>query len=205
VRCGVAIASLARAADGRIDAVQLADGSRVACGALLIGVGAEANDALARAAGLACERGVIVDDQGRTSDPWIVAAGDCTVRRRPDGSMLRLESVQGATEGAKAAAATLLDQARPFTATPWFWSDQYDRKLQMAGLATGADRHVLRGSMMEASFSLWHFHGDALVAVDTVNASKDHLLARKLLDAGRSPTPAQVADTGFDLAALASG
>jgi 3-phenylpropionate/trans-cinnamate dioxygenase ferredoxin reductase subunit len=200
VRCGVAIASLVRAADGRIDAVLLAGGTRVACGALLIGVGAEANDALAREAGLACERGVVVDNQGRTSDPWVVAAGDCTVRRRADGTLLRLESVQGATEGAKAAAATLLGQARPFTATPWFWSDQYDKKLQMAGLATGADRHVLRGTMVAPAFSWWHYRGDRLMAVDTVNASKDHLLARRLLDAGVSPTTAQVADPTFDLA-----
>jgi 3-phenylpropionate/trans-cinnamate dioxygenase ferredoxin reductase subunit len=205
VRCGVAIGALQAGADGRIAAVQLADGSAVPCGAVLLGVGAQAHDALAREAGIACDRGVIVDAQGRTSDPWVVAAGDCTARRLADGTLLRLESVQGATEGAKAAAATLLGQARPFTATPWFWSDQYDRKLQMAGLAAGADRHVLRGSMHDAAFSLWHYRGEQLVAVDTVNAAKDHLLARKLLDAGVSPTPAQVADTDTDLAAPAAG
>jgi 3-phenylpropionate/trans-cinnamate dioxygenase ferredoxin reductase subunit len=115
-----------------------------------------------------------------------------------DGSLLRLESVNNATEQGKSAAAALLGQPRPFTGTPWFWSDQYDRKLQMAGLSTGSDDWVLRGSLQAPGFSVWHFKGGRLIAVDTVNAAKDHLLARKLLDAGRSPTPAQVADTGFD-------
>lgn len=170
----------------------------------VLGIGVEPDDALARAAGLECERGIVVDACGRTADPAIVAAGDCTVRRRPDGTLLRLESVQGATEGAKAAAATLLGQDRPFTATPWFWSDQYDRKLQMAGLSAGADRSVLRGALDAPSFSVWHFAGDRLIAVDTVNAAKEHLLARKLLDACRGPTPAQAADPAFDLASSAA-
>jgi 3-phenylpropionate/trans-cinnamate dioxygenase ferredoxin reductase subunit len=196
---GVEVVTGAQIAALEPGAVRLADGRRIACGAVLLGVGVTPNDALAQAAGLACEQGIVIDAQGRTGDPAIVAAGDCTVRHRPDGTLLRLESVQGATEGGRAAAATLLGQERPFTATPWFWSDQYDRKLQMAGLSGGADRSVLRGDTAAASFSVWHFAGDRLVAVDTVNASKDHLLARKLLDAGRSPTPAQAAEPAFDL------
>ncbi|MCP5273028.1 MAG: FAD-dependent oxidoreductase [Burkholderiaceae bacterium] len=168
----------------------------------LLGIGVVPDDALARAAGLACDGGIVVDAHGRTSDPAIVAAGDCTVRRLPDGRLLRLESVQGATEGGKAAAATLLGQDRPFTATPWFWSDQYGRKLQMAGLSAGADRSVLRGVLDAPSFSAWHFAGERLIAVDSVDDAKAHLLARRLLDAGRSPTPAQAADLAFDLATL---
>jgi 3-phenylpropionate/trans-cinnamate dioxygenase ferredoxin reductase subunit len=170
----------------------------------LLGIGVTPNDALARAAGLDCDCdcGIVIDDHGRTSDPAIVAAGDCSVRRLPDGRLLRLESVQGATEGGKAAAATLLGLDKPFTATPWFWSDQHGRKLQMAGLSEGADRSVLRGALDAPSFSLWHFTGERLIAVDSVDAAKDHLLARKLLDAGRSPTPAQAADPGFDLGTL---
>lgn len=170
--------------------------------ATLLGIGVAPNDALARAAGLECDGGIVVDAHGRTSDPAIVAAGDCTVRRLPDGRLLRLESVQGATEGGKAAAATLLGLDKPFTATPWFWSDQFGRKLQMAGLSAGAGHSVLRGSLEGPSFSLWHFAGDRLRAVDSVDAAKEHLLARRLLDAGVSPTPAQAADTGFDLATL---
>lgn len=201
---GVEVLTQARIEAIEPDAVRLADGRHIACGAVLLGVGVAANDALARAAGLACEQGIVVDAHGRTADPAIVAAGDCTVRRRPDGTLLRLESVQGATEGGRAAAATLLGQDRPFTATPWFWSDQYDRKLQMAGLSAGADQAVLRGDSAAASFSVWHFAAGRLVAVDTVNASKEHLLARKLLDAGRSPTLAQAADAAFDLGSLAA-
>lgn len=168
----------------------------------LLGIGVSPNDALARAAGLLCEGGIVVDARGQSSDPHIVAAGDCTVRRLPDGRLLRLESVQGATEGGKAAAATLLGQDRPFTATPWFWSDQFGRKLQMAGLSAGADRSVLRGALDAPSFSVWHFTGERLIAVDSIDAAKEHLLARKLLDAGRHPTPVQAADPGFDLAGL---
>ena len=118
---------------------------------------------------------VVVDACGRTADPRIVAAGDCTARRLADGSLLRLESVQNATEQGKSAAAALLGQDRPFTATPWFWSDQYDRKLQMAGLSTGADAWALRGSLQAVPFSIYHFRAGQLVAVDSVNAPKDHL------------------------------
>ena len=190
---------------GRATAVRGTAGQRWPAGLVLVGIGVEANDELARAAGLDCERGIVVDACARTSDPAIVAAGDCAARRQGDGSLLRLESVNNATEQGKSAAAALLGQARPFTGTPWFWSDQYDRKLQMAGLSTGSDDWVLRGSLQAPGFSVWHFKGGRLIAVDTVNAAKDHLLARKLLDAGRSPTPAQVADTGFDLATVLAG
>jgi 3-phenylpropionate/trans-cinnamate dioxygenase ferredoxin reductase subunit len=115
---------------------------------------------------------------------------------------LRLESVQNANEQAKSAAAALLGQEKPFTATPWFWSDQYDKKLQMAGLSMGADHWAVRGDMQSGTFSVYHFKAGALIAVDSVNASKDHLQARKLLDAGVALTPQQAADTGFDLASL---
>ncbi|MFN7197888.1 MAG: oxidoreductase C-terminal domain-containing protein, partial [Hylemonella sp.] len=119
-----------------------------------------------------------------------------------DGGLLRLESVQNATEQGKSAAAALLGQERPFTATPWFWSDQYDRKLQMAGLSSGATHWVLRGDMDGGSFTVWHYRDATLLAADSVNASREHLLARKLLDAGVSPTPEQAQDSGFDLASL---
>ena len=184
-------------------AVVMADGSRHACGRVVLGVGVSANDQLAADAGLPCERGIIVDACGRTADPRIVAAGDCTARRLDNGQLLRLESVQNATEQARSAAAALLGQARPFTATPWFWSDQFDQKLQMAGISAGADGWTLRGTMSaEAGFSVYHFLSDRLIAVDSVNATQDHLRARKLLDAGVSPTPEQAADPAFDLSRL---
>jgi 3-phenylpropionate/trans-cinnamate dioxygenase ferredoxin reductase subunit len=185
-----------------VTGVKLADGSVLPAGLVVVGIGVVANDQLAREAGLECDRGIVVDPCGRTSDPVIVAAGDCTARRLPDGSLLRLESVQNATEQGKSAAAALLGQDRPFTATPWFWSDQYDRKLQMAGLSTGADAWAVRGDMVGGGFSVYHFKGDRLLAVDSVNAAKDHLQARKLLDASVSPTAEQVADSSFDLGIL---
>jgi 3-phenylpropionate/trans-cinnamate dioxygenase ferredoxin reductase subunit len=188
--------------DKQATGVRLKDGTLYPAGLVVVGIGVNANDELARAAGLACERGIVVDACGRTSDSAIVAAGDCTARRLADGSLLRLESVQNATEQGKSAAAALLGQERPFTATPWFWSDQYDKKLQMAGLSMGAEHWAVRGDMTAGTFSVYHFKGDKLLAVDSINASKDHLQARKLLDAGVSPTQEQAGDTGFDLNSL---
>lgn len=196
------IEALETAADGSVSGVRLADGRLLPAGLVVVGIGVNANDGLAQAAGLECERGIVVDACCRTSDPAIVAAGDCTARRLADGSLIRLESVQNATEQGKSAAAALLGQERPFTATPWFWSDQYDKKLQMAGLSGGAEAWAVRGDMTGTSFSIYHFRADKLIAVDSVNAAKDHLQARKLLDAGISPTPEQAADLGFDLGSL---
>lgn len=196
------IEALETAADGSVSGVRLADGRLLPAGLVVVGIGVNANDGLAQTAGLECERGIVVDACCRTSDPAIVAAGDCTARRLADGSLIRLESVQNATEQGKSAAAALLGQERPFTATPWFWSDQYDKKLQMAGLSGGAEQWAVRGDMTGASFSVYHFRADKLIAVDSVNAAKDHLQARKLLDAGLSPAPEQAADLGFDLGSL---
>ena len=198
---GAQVAAIEADASG-VTGVKLADGTVLPAGLVVVGIGVSANDQLAREAGLECDRGIVVDGCGRTSDRSIVAAGDCTARRLADGSLLRLESVQNATEQGKSAAAALLGQDRPFTATPWFWSDQYDKKLQMAGLSMGADTWAVRGDMASGSFSVYHFQGPRLLAVDSVNAAKDHLQARKLLDAGVSPTPEQAGDAGFDLGSL---
>jgi 3-phenylpropionate/trans-cinnamate dioxygenase ferredoxin reductase subunit len=200
------VAALDVDATGSVSGVRLQDGSVVPAGLVVMGIGVAANDQLAAAAGLECERGIVVDACGRTSDASIVAAGDCTARRMADGTLLRLESVQNATEQGKSAAAALMGQERAFTATPWFWSDQYDKKLQMAGLSMGADAWSVRGDMAAdiatASFTVFHFKGSKLLGADSVNAGKDHLAVRKLLDAGVSPSPAQVANTTCDLAAL---
>ncbi len=199
---GIGIEAIETGADGRAVAVRAADGRRFSAGLVVVGIGVTANDQLAQAAGLECDRGIVVDACARTSDPAIVAAGDCTARRLPDGTLLRLESVNNATEQGKSAAAALLGQERPFAGTPWFWSDQYDKKLQMAGLSMGADAWAVRGSMAEGPFSVWHYRDGKLVAVDAVANAKDHLLSRKLLDAGLTPTPEQVADASFDLTSL---
>ncbi|WPC67189.1 FAD-dependent oxidoreductase [Rhodoferax ferrireducens] len=199
---GAQITALEADRQGTVSGVRMADGTLVPAGLVVVGIGVSANEQLARDAGLACECGIVVDACGRTSDPVIMAAGDCTARRLPDGSLLRLESVQNATEQGKSVAAALLGQERPFTATPWFWSDQYDKKLQMAGLSGGADQWAVRGDMDSGRFSVYHLRAGQLLAVDSVNASCDHLQARKLLDAGVSLTPAQVGDAAFDLGTL---
>ncbi len=187
---------------GRVAAVITADGRSHPADLVVIGVGIVPNGELAHASGLRCERGIIVDDCSRTEDPAVVAAGDCTARRMADGTLLRLESVQNAIEQGKSAAAALLGKARPFTAAPWFWSDQYDVRLQMAGLSAGHDQIVVRGDRAARRFSVFYFRDERLIAVDSVNRAPDHIAARKLLDAGRSPSLPQAADEAFALAAL---
>jgi 3-phenylpropionate/trans-cinnamate dioxygenase ferredoxin reductase subunit len=188
--------------DGRASGVATADGREYPAGLVIESVGILPNDDLARAAGLECERGIVVDACSRTADPAIVAAGDCTARRLPDGRLLRLESVQNAVEQGRSAAATLLGSEKPFTAHPWFWSDQYDVKLQMAGLSAGHDRVVVRGEPAQRKFSAFYYRDDRLIAVDSVNRPADHLPARKLLDQGISPSNEQAADPDFALARL---
>jgi 3-phenylpropionate/trans-cinnamate dioxygenase ferredoxin reductase subunit len=187
---------------GRVRTVRLADGREFPAGCAVIGVGVNANDELAASAGIACDRGIIVDGCSRTSDPRIVAAGDCTARRRDAASLLRLESVQNAVEQGKSAAAALMGREKPFTAAPWFWSDQYDVKLQMVGLSHGYDTVVTRGDLDKPAFSAYYFRDGRLLAVDSLSRPGDHMQARKFLDRGVSPTPQQAGDSAFDLAAL---
>ncbi len=186
-------------ADGQVRAVRCADGQEYRAGCVILGVGIDPEDSLARAAGLDCDRGIVVDECSRSSDPLIVAAGDCCARRRADGNLLRLESVQNASEQARSAAAALLGHARPFTAAPWFWSDQYDVKLQMVGLSAGYDQVVTRGDTGKPAFSAFYFRAAKLLAVDSLNRIPDHMVGRKLLDHGLSPSPEQAADPDFDL------
>ena len=187
---------------GAVSAVRTADGQLHPAGCVLVGVGVNPDDSLASAAGLECERGIIVDECSRSSDPLIVAAGDCTARRLADGSLLRLESVQNAVEQGKSAAAALLGRQRPFTAAPWFWSDQYDLKLQMVGLSQGYDEIVTRGNPEQPAFSAYYLRAGKLIAVDSLSRIADHMNARKLLDRGLTPTAAQIADEAFDLGSL---
>jgi 3-phenylpropionate/trans-cinnamate dioxygenase ferredoxin reductase subunit len=184
---------------GRVRAVRIAEGSELAAACVVMGVGIDPDDALARAAGLSCDRGIIVDEYSRTSDPLIVAAGDCCARRLADGTLRRLESVQNAAEQGQSAAVTLLGRERAFVASPWFWSDQYEMKLQMVGLSAGYDQVVTRGDTSRPAFSAFYYRAGRLIAVDSLSRIPDHMVARKLLDRGISPTPEQAADPGYDL------
>ncbi len=187
---------------GRVSAVRTADGRSHPADLVVVGVGIVPDTALAEGCGLACDGGVLVDDCARTDDRAIVAVGDCTARRTGTGALLRLESVQNAVEQGKSAAAALLGRERPFTAAPWFWSDQYDVKLQIVGLSAAHDRMVLRGSPEERRFSAFYFREGALVAIDSVNRPADHMVGRKLLDRKAALTPDQAADETFPLASL---
>ncbi len=199
--CGTGAAA-GPAAAGHVATVHTADGREFAAGCVVVGIGVAPDDRLAAAAGLACERGIIVDACSRTSDPGVVAAGDCTARRLPDGRLLRLESVQNAVEQGKSAAAALMGRERPFYATPWFWSDQFDVKLQMAGLSQGYDQVIVRGDVAKPAFSAFYLRTGRLIAVDSLNRISDHMLAKRLLDNDLSPTAEQIADTAFDLHSL---
>ncbi len=168
---------------GRVSGVRLADGQLLACDAVLIGVGAVANDALARAAGLACEGGVVVDLAARTSDPAIFAIGDCTHRPLPlYRRMARLESVPNALEQAKQAAAALCGRNPPAPEVPWFWSDQYEVRLQIAGLPFEATDMVVRGDPAAGPFAVFHLDADStLLAVEAVNAATEFMAGRVMV------------------------
>ena len=192
--------------NGRAAGVNLSDGREIEADLLVAGIGVIANDQLAKESGLACDNGIVVDRCGRTADPCVVAAGDNTATRlAPDLPLRRLESVQNAVEQAKAAAAALMGQEKPFAAAPWFWSDQYDVKLQMVGLSSGHDRVVTRGDVAGRNFSAFYFAGDRLLAIDSLNRPADHMAGRKLLDRGIALTPEQAADETVNLSALAKG
>jgi 3-phenylpropionate/trans-cinnamate dioxygenase ferredoxin reductase component len=167
---------------GRVERVVCADGSEIAADALIVGVGAIAATTLASDAGLPCDDGILVDEYCRTQDEAIFAAGDCT--NHPSlrfARRVRLESVDNAFEQAKTAALNLLDRKIAHDRVPWFWSDQFDNKLLIAGLSQDYDRQVLRGEPASRSFSVCYLKGDELIALEAVNHSKDYMAARKLI------------------------
>lgn len=180
----------------RVRAIGLDDGREIPADLVIVGIGVTPETALAERSGLAVDNGVLVDAEARTSDPAIFAIGDCARRPMPlfGGRMERLESVYNAIEGAKIASAAILGVSPTAPETPWNWSDQYDLKLQSAGLFTGYDGLVLRGDPKERSFAAFYFQGDRLIAVDAVNRPAEFLGAKMLIQKGRSPTPAMLQD-----------
>ena len=188
---------------GKVQSVETKDGHSHKADLVIVGIGIIPNDELAKSIGLMCHNGIIVDACSRTSDPSIVSAGDCTVRKgtEPD-QWLRLESVQNAVEQGKSAAAALMGRERPFTAAPWFWSDQYEVKLQMAGLSAGFDTTAIRGTIESGSFSVFYFKAGKLLGADSVNQPKEHMATRRMLDKGVSPSLEQAQDLSFNFQTL---
>jgi len=182
--------------------VSLSDGRHIPADLVVVGVGVLPNVELAAEAGLPVAAGIIVDQQLLTADPSISAIGDCALFASPRfGGSLRLESVQNATDHARCVAARLTGDAKPYDGQPWFWSDQGDDKLQIAGLTTGYDRVVVRGDREARSFSAFCYKAGQLVGIESVNRAADHVFGRKVLGMNRSVTPEQAADLGFDLKA----
>ncbi len=182
----------------RVDGVDLADGSHLPADFVIAGIGANCVPHLAVEAGLSVAGGILVDEFGRSSDPSIWAAGDCaefSFRGRPT----LLESVQNAVDQAETVALNMLGAARPYVPAPWFWSDQYDLALQIAGLSRGHDRMVIRPGTREGAQSHWYYRHGALLACDAMNDPRAYMTAKRLIEAGKSPDPALVADGSVDL------
>ncbi|TMV04033.1 NAD(P)/FAD-dependent oxidoreductase [Brucella haematophila] len=180
--------------NGRVTGVKASDGTVFPADIVVIGTGALPNVELAAAAGLIIDNGIVVNDHMRTSADHVYAIGDCvSYDHFHAGRRVRLESVQNATDQAKHVARSIVGRATPFREVAWFWSDQGDMKLQTAGLSFEADRHILSGNPDDNAFSVFHFAGDRLVAVDSINRPADHMIARRLLAAGINPTEADIA------------
>jgi 3-phenylpropionate/trans-cinnamate dioxygenase ferredoxin reductase component len=187
--------------EGHVTGARLSDGTELPVDLVIVGVGITPGTALAEAAGLEIENGIKVDAQGRTSDPAIWAAGDCASFPWQDGR-IRLESVPNAIEQAECVAENIMGAGKDYVAKPWFWSDQYDVKLQIAGLNTGYDRTVVRPGDKPGSQSVWYYRGDALLAVDAMNDPRAYMIGKRLIEAGQSPAPAAVADPETPLKSL---
>ncbi len=186
---------------GRVTGAILSDGTALAADFVIAGIGASANDQLAQAAGIETANGILVDAFGRTSDPDVYAMGDCALLDW-EGTRIRLESVQNAVDQAEAVAAILAGGNTPYLPRPWFWSDQYDVKLQIAGFNLGYTQTVLRKGAREGSASVWYFRNDRFMAVDAINDAKAYVTGKKLLEAGKNPDVAALSDPDLDLKTL---
>ena len=202
LHCRTAVAELVGAK--RVTAVRAADGREFPCDLVVVGIGVVPNVELAAAAGLECANGILVDEHASTADPLVLAAGDCTSHWLPlYGRRVRLESVANAIHQAKVAAATILGAPTPYSEAPWFWSDQYDLKLQIAGLSDGFEELVVRGAPESSAFAVYYLRGGVIIAVDAINSPREFMSARKLVAARRTVPRAVLADAATDLAALA--
>ncbi len=186
--------------EDRVTAAALSDGTQIDVDFVIVGVGIAPDTKLAEGAGLVIDNGIAVDALGRTSDPSIWAAGDCSSFPYR-GGRLRLESVPNAIDQAECVARNMLGGSEEYVPKPWFWSDQYDVKLQIAGLNTGYDRIITRPGD-GPSVSFWYYQGETLLAVDAMNDPRGYMIGKRLIEAGKSPDPNVVADPDADLKAL---
>lgn len=194
-------------AEGRASAIKLAGGDLIAADVFLVGVGAQPNQELAEAAGIACSDGIVVDLEARTSDPSVFAIGDCTRRPLPvyGGRMHRLESVPNALEQAKQAAAAIVGRAPPPGEVPWFWSDQYDLKLQIAGLPFDVTHTVTRGDPGSAHFAVFHLDAENhLQAVEAINAAPEFMAGRLLIGQRKVVAPDRLRDMSISMKEVAA-
>ncbi|WP_269618099.1 NAD(P)/FAD-dependent oxidoreductase [Zhongshania sp. BJYM1] len=187
--------------DKHVEGVRLADGTTVNADLVIIGVGVIPNIELAEAAGLTIDNGIAVNEFATTNDADIVAAGDCTNHYNPIyDRKLRLESVQNATDQAKIAAKSICGKPEAYNALPWFWSDQYDLKLQIAGLSQGFDQVVIRGDSEQGrSFAAFYFCEGRLIAVDAINRPKEFMMTKRALAAGQNADPLKLADESIEI------
>jgi 3-phenylpropionate/trans-cinnamate dioxygenase ferredoxin reductase subunit len=187
--------------NGRVVGARMIKGNSIAVDFVICGIGVEPNDDLARGSGLEVSNGIVVDEYCKTSDPNIIAAGDCASFLYK-GKWIRLESVQNAMDQGEAAAETIIGNVLSYKPYPWFWSDQFEVKLQIAGLNLGFNQTFLRKSRREGGQSVWYYKNDSLIAVDAMNDGASYLIASRLLKMAQSPRPEQVKDTNFDLKSL---
>ena len=201
ILCNAKVRALAAdARGGRVRAVLTEDGAEHAADIVIVAVGVAPADELATSAGLECDNGIVVDQHCRTSDATIYAAGDCVNHLSPHyGRRMRLESVDNAFEQGATAALNLLGIPTVHDKVPWFWSDQYDLKLIIVGMCQGYDTVVTRGAAAARSFSACYLRGGELIAIDTINAAKDQMAARKLIAAHARPRPDKLADAAIAL------
>jgi 3-phenylpropionate/trans-cinnamate dioxygenase ferredoxin reductase subunit len=189
----------------KVTAAILADGARIDADIVLVGIGILPNEELARDAGIACNNGILVDRDARTSDPRVFAAGDCASRPLVHyGRSGRLESVHNAIEQGKLAAAAILGKPRPVEDCPWFWSDQYDLKLQIAGLNQDYDEIVVRGDPKDRKFAAFYLRNGTLIAVDAINSPPEFLASKKLIMSGAKLAPAVLGDTSISMKDIAA-
>ncbi len=206
ILCSATVAAIEGDA-GRATSVRLGDGARLSCDAVLVGIGAGPDDRLARDAGIACENGIVVDLAARTSDPHIHAIGDCTCRPLPIYERrFRLESVPNALEQAKQAASDLCGRAAPAQEVPWFWSDQYDIRLQIAGLPFDVACTIVRGDPATGRFAVFHLTLDGtLQAVEAVNAPTEFMAGKSMIGRRKKVTAHRLRDVSVSMQELAGG